>query len=294
MRAGGTGRSEYVLATFGSLAGSAFAAVEGLPAGYRLEYNLSGKQIRLVKIDVGVTATAVAGGIYLTWASPEVGATSYTVRRATTPGGPYTVVATDIAGTSFLDSAVVNGTTYYYTVQSNLGAFSDEASALFSVAVRNLAASPGYNTVGLSWTPVDAGAVTYNILRATSPGGAHTIIASGITASSYADNTAVNGTTYYYSVQSQSGAVSGEVSATPTGAVGALPPPWARRTWGRWAWPETPPTPAARSRWLGLESVPPVPPTPFVSSISRWLATARSSPAWTVSAPAARPPGAPG
>ena len=206
VRAGGTGRSEYVLATFGSLAGSAFAAVEGLPPGYRLEYNLSGKQIRLVKIDVGVTATAVAGGIYLTWASPEVGATSYTVRRATTPGGPYTVIATDIAGTNYLDSAVVNGTTYYYTVQSNLGAFSDVASALFSVAVRNLAASPGFNTVGLSWTPVDVGTVTYTILRATSPGGAHTIIASGITASSYADNTAVNGTTYYYSVQSQSGA----------------------------------------------------------------------------------------
>ncbi len=228
VRAGGTGRSEYVLATFENLVGSAFTAVEGLPDGYRLEYDLTGKQIRLVKINVGMTATSVAGGVFLTWSSPEVGATSFTVRRATTSGGPYTMIATDIAGTQYLDSAVVNGGTYYYTVQSNLGAYSDEASALFSVAVRNLAAAPGYNTVGLSWTPVDTGTVSYTIHRATSPGGAHTIIASGITATSYADNTAANGTTYHYSVQSQSGAVSGEVSATPIGVVGALPPPWAQ------------------------------------------------------------------
>ena len=117
---GGTGQNEYVLATFGSLAGPAFAAVEGLPADYRLEYDLSGKQIRLVKIGVGLTARSGAGGIYLAWA-PEPGATSFTVRRATSSGGPYTVIAANITGTYYLDSTVGNGGTYYYTVQIESG-----------------------------------------------------------------------------------------------------------------------------------------------------------------------------
>ena len=68
--------------------------------------------------------------------------------------------------------------------------------------------------------------MTYSVSRATTFGGPYTVIASGITASSYADNTAVNGITYFYTVQPQAGAVNGAVSATPTGVSGALPPPW--------------------------------------------------------------------
>ena len=224
--AGGTGQFEYIVATFGSLSGSAFAAVTGMPNGYRLEYDLVGKQIKLVKLSANITATAGSGGVALSWKSLDAGATSFTIRRATIVGGPYTVLASSITGTSYLDNDVVNGSIYYYTVQSNLGLTSDIAYALFSVAVRNLAAVSGYNTVSLSWTPVDSGMVTYTVRRATAAGGPYADLVSGVTATSYADATAVNGITYYYLVQSQSGAVSGEVSATPAGVAGALPPRW--------------------------------------------------------------------
>lgn len=51
----------------------------------------------------------------LRW-QPSFGATSYTVRRSTTSGGPYTNVATGITSSSYTDATVTNGTTYYYVV----------------------------------------------------------------------------------------------------------------------------------------------------------------------------------
>ncbi|MDW2799910.1 Ig-like domain-containing protein [Clostridium boliviensis] len=68
----------------------------------------------------------------LTWDAVNK-ATSYTVKRAITAGGPYTAIATDITDTSYTDTAVTNGTTYYYIITAiNNGteiSDSNEASA---------------------------------------------------------------------------------------------------------------------------------------------------------------------
>ena len=50
----------------------------------------------------------------LSWDAVD-GATSYIVKRATTPGGPYETITTTAAIT-YTDSDVTNGTTYYYVV----------------------------------------------------------------------------------------------------------------------------------------------------------------------------------
>jgi hypothetical protein len=47
----------------------------------------------------------------------STGATSYHVKRSTTSGGPYTQVGTP-SSTSYTDTAVSNGTTYYYVVSA--------------------------------------------------------------------------------------------------------------------------------------------------------------------------------
>jgi cellulose 1,4-beta-cellobiosidase len=62
----------------------------------------------------GLIATPGYGNVSLSWA-PSVGASSYHVRRATVSGGPYVTVGCP-TGTSYVDSAVSNGTTYYYVV----------------------------------------------------------------------------------------------------------------------------------------------------------------------------------
>jgi hypothetical protein len=43
---------------------------------------------------------------------------SYTVKRATTPGGPYTTIASNVTALSYSDSGLSNGTTYYYVVSA--------------------------------------------------------------------------------------------------------------------------------------------------------------------------------
>ena len=43
-------------------------------------------------------------------------ATSYTVKRSMTAGGPYETISTDVAGTTYIDTNVTNGTNYYYMV----------------------------------------------------------------------------------------------------------------------------------------------------------------------------------
>lgn len=79
--------------------------------------------------------TAVAGNkqASLTWAA-SAGATGYTLLRATTSGGPYSTVATNITATLYINTGLTNGTTYYYVVAATNGSSqstnSNEASVV--------------------------------------------------------------------------------------------------------------------------------------------------------------------
>jgi hypothetical protein len=81
---------------------------------------------------IGLSATAGDTQIGLTWTT-STGATNYNIKRSTTAGGPYSTIASNIAGTSYNDTTVTNGTTYYYVVAAvNSGGESgnsNEASA---------------------------------------------------------------------------------------------------------------------------------------------------------------------
>ena len=62
-----------------------------------------------------IAVTQSSSQIQLSW-QPVAGATSYTVRRATTSGGTYNIVQSGVTNTQFLDSGRTNGTTYFYRV----------------------------------------------------------------------------------------------------------------------------------------------------------------------------------
>lgn len=81
----------------------------------------------------GLTATAGNDQVALAW-NASSGATGYDIYRGTTSGGESTTpIATDVSGTSFTDSNVSDGTTYYYEVTALNGTLqsgdSNQASA---------------------------------------------------------------------------------------------------------------------------------------------------------------------
>ncbi len=79
-------------------------------------------------VPTGLTATAGDGSVSLSW-SASSGADSYIVQRAQTSGGPYTTIAANVTTTSYADSGLTNGTTYYYVIRASNSAGTSADSA---------------------------------------------------------------------------------------------------------------------------------------------------------------------
>ena len=94
-----------------------------------------------------------------------------------------------------------------------------------------LAATPGDSSVSLDWADNGEGDLaSYSVYRSTTLGSYGAALATGLATSAYADNTAVNGTTYYYvvtavDVSTNESVVSAEVSATPNDTAPPVPNP---------------------------------------------------------------------
>jgi hypothetical protein len=75
------------------------------------------------------TLTAIAGDgqVVLSWNS-SVNAASYNVKSSTNNGGPYTVIAPNLAALSYTNTGLVDGTTYYYVVSATNAAGEGAAS----------------------------------------------------------------------------------------------------------------------------------------------------------------------
>jgi hypothetical protein len=177
-----------------------------------------------------LTATAGAEQVALSWTA-STGAGSYNVMRGTKSGGPYAQVGT-AESTGYTDTALINGTIYYYVVNAansaGQSANSNQASATPMAAVpaapTGLSATAATGQVNLSWTG-SSGATSYNVMRGTTSGGPYTKIANAST-TSYLDGGVTAGTTYYYVVVAVNGSGqsgnSNQASATPTGAFSGV------------------------------------------------------------------------
>ena len=78
----------------------------------------------------GLAASVGNASVTLTW-SAGGGATSYTVKRSQTSGGPYSVVGTVTtpAPLSYTNNGLINGATYYYVVSATNSAGTSQNSA---------------------------------------------------------------------------------------------------------------------------------------------------------------------
>jgi rhamnogalacturonan endolyase len=162
----------------------------------------------------------IGTNVVLNWSAVS-GAVGYIISRATTNTGPYTYVQ-NITETTFTDSGLTVGSTYYYQVTAvNAGGVS--AASLATVvppplAPISLSAFPGNAQVVLSWTSVP-GVTGYYLLSGTQSGNETNVILANYTGTSYTNTGLVNGTTYYYLVASTNSSGlspnSPEASATP-------------------------------------------------------------------------------
>ena len=181
-------------------------------------------------------ATGSSGVIKLTWTAPSNGGsaiTGYKIYRGWSSGFE-TLVKTISPGTSYTDTWMTNGVTYYYKVAAvnaiGTGALSEE---VYATPTKSTSSVPGTVTglsaiatgssgvIKLTWTaPSNGGsAITgYNIYRSWSPG-TETLVKTISPGTSYTDTWMTNGVTYYYKVAAVNaigtGAKSAEVRATP-------------------------------------------------------------------------------
>jgi fibronectin type 3 domain-containing protein len=215
------------------------------------------RHIWKVRLDVvppaaptGVSATAGADAITLSW---PLGAESdldlYRIFRGTTPGGPYTPIATvEAPGTgpvTYDDATAALDTPYFYVVRAvdlrgNESGDSNEASAeidtIAPAAPTGLTATADADSILLSWTlGPEADIETYKVFRGAASGGPYAEIASLPAPASgpvtFDDTTASPGVPFFYVVRAVDGAAnvspnSNEATATvpaglpaPTGLI---------------------------------------------------------------------------
>ncbi|XID96153.1 S-layer homology domain-containing protein [Paenibacillaceae bacterium WGS1546] len=195
-------------------------------------------------------AEPYSGKVVLSWSQVE-GAAGYHVKRANASGGTYGTIGSPISDTTFTDTAVENGRTYYYkvTAVSNLGneskdsaiqAAKPELAGLHDIitpirpinphlivlaAPGNFQADtePSSGRVMLSWSAV-SGASGYNVWRSNAANGTFVTIGDKVSGTTFTDTTAAIGQTHYYKVtamdnQGNEGLATPVRSAIPTRGI---------------------------------------------------------------------------
>ncbi|MFY9822715.1 MAG: M14 family zinc carboxypeptidase [Thermoanaerobaculia bacterium] len=141
-------------------------------------YTVIGKQAQYCETPPGapgsLSATPGNAQVSLAWTAAS-GATAYRVHRGTTNGGPYTTIRSNLVATTFTDTGLTNGTTYYYIVTgtngAGEGASSNQASAtpVASVTFTSVAAQDGWvlesSETSNAGGSIDATAATTSALR---------------------------------------------------------------------------------------------------------------------------------
>jgi hypothetical protein len=181
--------------------------------------------------------TPGAGQVLLRWAAVD-NATQYRVYRATSDNvsRSWWIDYVTVAQTSWADTSVADGTTYYYVVTaSNSGAGAD--SALVSARPKaagvgvpsGVTATPGDGMITVEWSPV-SGATGYAVYWSASS----TVSVSTGTkiscdnATTHADvGGLTNGTPYYFIVTAVKAGVESVPSAMVSAAPEYVPPPHA-------------------------------------------------------------------
>src|SRR3954464_3102044 len=128
---GGTGGAAGVDGASGANSGSGASSGSGAGTGAGGGTGSGTSAPAAPAAPAGVMATPGDGQVALTWGVTD-GATSYSVSRSTTDGGPYTAIGTPTQ-TSYTDTTVTNDTAYFYVVSAVNSSGTSAHSAQVSV-----------------------------------------------------------------------------------------------------------------------------------------------------------------
>lgn len=180
----------------------------------------------------GVTAAdgTSTANVTISW-SASSGATSYSVWRGTSSSSASTTsLSSTVTTTSYSDTSATPGVVYYYWVKAT-GSGGTSGLSGSNTGYRKLSVPTGVSAtdgnstanVTVTWSTV-TGASHYRVYRATTSSGTKTALGSWQTGLSYADTSAVAGTTYYYFVMAavdSSGTRPSDYSSNNTGYRGS-------------------------------------------------------------------------
>jgi len=197
----------------------------------------------------GLTATATSSSaIGLSWSAvtPPANCTisSYSVYGGTT-ANPTTLIAGGLTGTTYSNTGLAASTTYYYVVKAvdadGTSAVSAQAQAttqsgascttIPSAPTGLMATATSSSSIGLSWSavtpPANCTVNSYSVYGGTTPNPT-TLIAGGLTSTTYPNTGLAASTTYYYVVKAVdadgTSAASAQAQATTSAASAPAPP----------------------------------------------------------------------
>ncbi len=195
----------------------------------------------------GLVAIQGAGDATLTWTATAA-ATGYILSRATAVAGPYADVASTKA-TFATERAIALGTAYSYAVSAITASGRSEPSAPLTFTPSAVGAAAPINvtvlaaktTALLAWSAVTS-ALSYNVLRASTPAGPFTQVAN-VTNVAFLDTGLNPATTYFYVVQTVIAggtspystevtcALSSALPSAPTALTASAGNTWAELNW---------------------------------------------------------------
>jgi hypothetical protein len=137
--------------------------------------------------------------INITWPAGSTGI----LMRSTVSGGPYTVIDS-LTSTNYSDTGLIPHTTYYYVLNSGpeVSATTDDPGYAPDLPMY-LTSDAGNQVIQLNWWKSAVGATSYNLYRSTAAAGPYSLIASGVTGTTYTDAGVDNDVMYYYRISSQ-------------------------------------------------------------------------------------------
>ncbi len=164
--------------------------------------------------EASIVASATAGDGYvtLTWSTENIDIRNIQIMRDTDsdPSGRSRIATPGTSETSYTDTDVTNGTTYYYWVKivdTDIVSYNSDAVGATPTSSDDssisLTASSGNGYVALNWSTSNIDIRNIQIYRDTdsNPSGRTRIGTAGSDDTSYTDSDVTNGTTYYYWVK---------------------------------------------------------------------------------------------